>query len=107
MGAANDGFGGGDDDRRHASPFGDLEPGARRPDANLQNACPMGRPVSRRVAYFRSMLGGIFEVGANQIDMADAQRQGQFVKRDDGRIAPRFKLLRYCWLKPERSSTCS
>jgi hypothetical protein len=24
---------------------------------------------------FRSMLGGIFEVGANQIDMADAQRQ--------------------------------
>jgi hypothetical protein len=54
------------------------------------------------------MLGGIFEVGANQIDMADAQRQRQLVKRDDGRIAPpRSKLLRYCWLKPERSSTCS
>jgi hypothetical protein len=34
------------------------------------------------------MLGGIFEVGANQIDMADAQRQRQLVKRDDGRIAP-------------------
>jgi hypothetical protein len=27
MGAANDGFGSGDDDRRDASPFGDLEPG--------------------------------------------------------------------------------
>jgi hypothetical protein len=35
----------------------------RRPDANLQNACAYGRPVSRRVAYFRSMLGGILEVG--------------------------------------------
>lgn len=34
------------------------------------------------------MFGGIFEVGTDQIDMADAQRQGQFVKRDDGRIAP-------------------
>jgi hypothetical protein len=27
MGAANDGFGSSDDDRRDASPFGDLEPG--------------------------------------------------------------------------------
>lgn len=27
MGAANDGFGAGEDDRRDASPFGDLEPG--------------------------------------------------------------------------------
>ena len=34
------------------------------------------------------MLGGVFAVGANQIDMADAQRLRQFVERDDGRIAP-------------------
>jgi len=34
------------------------------------------------------MLGGIFEFGANQIDVADAQRKRELVKRDDGRIAP-------------------
>jgi len=34
------------------------------------------------------MLGWVFEVRANQIDMADAQRQREFVKRYDGRIAP-------------------
>jgi hypothetical protein len=34
------------------------------------------------------MLGGIFEVGANQIDVADAQRQRELIKRDHGRIAP-------------------
>ena len=34
------------------------------------------------------MLDRIIEIGADQIDMADAQRLRQIVKRDDGRIAP-------------------
>jgi uncharacterized protein (DUF736 family) len=108
MGAANDGFGAGACSphyrpwrSRAGSCQGGLTP-------TSQNACSYGRPVSRRVAYFRSMLGGIIEVRADQIDMADAQRQRQLVKRDDGRIAPStLQTAGYCWLKPERSSTCS
>jgi hypothetical protein len=74
MGAANDGFGAGDDARRDASPLAiSSQVLPRRPDPNLQNACSYGRPVSRRVAYFRSMLGDLRGQGG-PVDRSDATR---------------------------------
>ena len=48
----------------------------------------MGGPSRDGSPFFRSLLGRVFEVGADQIDVADAQRPRQLVERNDGWIAP-------------------
>ena len=48
----------------------------------------MGGPSRDGSPFFVHCLSGVFEVGADQIDVADAQRPRQLVERNDGWIAP-------------------